>query len=522
MSKNIKDTMTHEDCLKFKTEHPNLKRGEVLRHYRVCYRAMKQLGCLDELYPSKTKNYPKEITYEDCVGFRQEHPNLTRRELSCHHGKYYKAMKELGCIDELYPRKKCEDAKNLTYEDCVRFKAENPEMATRFIASHYGGYYRAMRRLGCLYELYPTKQKDKKQDLLTYEDCFKFKKEHPDMGRKELYSHYYSYYMAMRKHGCLEEFYPKKKEKYSDQLTYEDCKKFKEEHPDMKRMELIAHYRGYYNAMTRLGCYDEFYPSRQHEPKFSDEFLIEEAKKYANIREVKENGGKWLLDAIYSRGLKDKAFAHMEALGDRKHRMIYVFEFPDKSAYVGLTYDAEKRHYQHMTYDKSAVKKHIKKTGLVPTMKYLTDYLPVEEARKMEGFYVEQYRKNGWIILNVESTGGIGGTPAKADREAIVELFKQGFIQREIVKRLSVSESTVYSAIRDSGLEYKGRAVNLVEVLDDDGTIIMTFNSAKEAAEYFNIQAQTVRCAIRRHLRCCGHYMRYNAERYEMTKRKKK
>ena len=27
MTKNIKDTMTREDCLKFKVEHPNLKRG---------------------------------------------------------------------------------------------------------------------------------------------------------------------------------------------------------------------------------------------------------------------------------------------------------------------------------------------------------------------------------------------------------------------------------------------------------------------------------------------------------------
>ena len=82
--------------------------------------------------------------------------------------------------------------------------------------------------------------------------------------------------------------------------------------------------------------------------------------------------------------------------------------------------------------------------------------------------------KRTWMILNVESTGGIGGTPAKADREAIIELFKQGYIQREIVKRLSVSESTVYSAIRDSGLEYKGRAVNLVSRLAFSGLVLIS------------------------------------------------
>lgn len=50
MSKNIKDTMPREDCLKFKVEHPNLKRGEVLHQYHACYMAMKRLGCLDEVY----------------------------------------------------------------------------------------------------------------------------------------------------------------------------------------------------------------------------------------------------------------------------------------------------------------------------------------------------------------------------------------------------------------------------------------------------------------------------------------
>ena len=467
------------------------------------------------------KPLPK-LTYEDCVELKKTHPDLTRRELSCHYGRYYKAMKELGCIDALYPRRKCEDSKNLTYEDCVRFKEEHPDMPIHDIAYHFVGYYRAMRRLDCLFELYPIKPKEKKQDQLTYEECLRFKEEHSDMKRKELYSHNYSYYMAMKKLGCLDEFYPKVKEQYSDKLTYEDCKKFKEQHPDMSRLTLYSHYRGYYNAMIRLGCYDELYSSRMHALKFSDEFLIAEARKYQNVREIIENGGKWLLDAIYKRGLKDKAFAHMEALGDRKHRMIYVYEFSDMSAYVGLTYDADKRDYQHMTYDKSAVKKHIKQTGLTPTMKYLTGYLPVEEARKMEGFYVEQYRKEGWTILNVESTGGIGGTPARADSDAIIELFNQGLTQREVAKRLSVSESTVYSTLRDAGINYKGRANNLVEVLDDDGNIIMTFNSAVEAAEHLKVQAQTVRCAIRRHLRCRGHYMRYNPERYAMTKRRKK
>lgn len=106
MSKNIKDTMTYEDCLRFKAEHPELKRSEVLHGFHACYMAMKRLKCLDELYPSKAIVYPHEFTYEDCVKFKEEHPDMSRYDISAHYGKYYKAMKELGCIDELYPLSK--------------------------------------------------------------------------------------------------------------------------------------------------------------------------------------------------------------------------------------------------------------------------------------------------------------------------------------------------------------------------------------------------------------------------------
>ena len=50
---------------------------------------------------------------------------------------------------------------------------------------------------------------------------------------------------------------------------------------------------------------------------------------------------------IKDRGLDDKAFAHMKVLGDRKKRMIYAYEFPDHSVYVGLTFNYDKRDKEH-------------------------------------------------------------------------------------------------------------------------------------------------------------------------------
>ena len=155
MSKNTKDTMTSEDCLRFKARHPDLKRCEVLHRFRACYMAMKRLNCLDELYSSKAIVYPHELTYEDCVKFKQKHPDMSRYDISAHHGKYYKVMKELGCIDELYPLSKRVYSNNLTYEDCVKFRKEYPDLTRTGLYRDYTGYYKAMKKLNCLDELFP-------------------------------------------------------------------------------------------------------------------------------------------------------------------------------------------------------------------------------------------------------------------------------------------------------------------------------------------------------------------------------
>lgn len=323
MFKNIKDTMTREDCLKFKAEHPNLKRGDVLHQYRACYMAMKRLECLDELYPSKNKTYPKELTYEDCVRFKQEHPEMSRYDISAHHGKYYKAMKELSCIDELYPSSNLAYLKKLTYYDCVKFKEEHPNISRSNLCQDYSGYYRAMKRLNCLDELFP-REIQRSFNTLTYEDCLKFKEEHPNLTRKELDQKYKRYLKAMMKFGCLDEFFPNSRS-YAEDLTMDDCIKFRKEHPDMTLTELNKHHMIYSKAMHRLGLLDELFPDRRvYHEKYSDEYLIAEAKKYPNKRELR-NKAYWLLTAIRSHKLQKEAYAHMETLGNRRYRMIYAY-----------------------------------------------------------------------------------------------------------------------------------------------------------------------------------------------------
>jgi predicted GIY-YIG superfamily endonuclease len=96
-----------------------------------------------------------------------------------------------------------------------------------------------------------------------------------------------------------------------------------------------------------------------------------------------------------------------------KPRVIYVFEFADNSAYIGLTHDPKARKSEHLSFgkkkNKSSVLKHIKKTNLHPEFKIVTDFMDEITAIKKEFEFIEYYKTNGWTLLNRAKAGSIGG-----------------------------------------------------------------------------------------------------------------
>jgi len=107
-------------------------------------------------------------------------------------------------------------------------------------------------------------------------------------------------------------------------------------------------------------------------------------------------------------GWLDEICSHMKIIGNLYKRCIYVFEFSDNCAYVGLTYDYDDRINKHITKENSAVYQHLD-SSLTYITKKLTDYVDVEKAKLLEGKFVDKYEKSGWIILNKIKTGAIGG-----------------------------------------------------------------------------------------------------------------
>lgn len=109
----------------------------------------------------------------------------------------------------------------------------------------------------------------------------------------------------------------------------------------------------------------------------------------------------------YKHGILDDLFKNMEAPGNYNRKKIYVYEFSDGYAYVGLTDDLDRREYQHKN-EKSPVKDHIADTGLQPVRKILSDWLTKDEAQVYEDEMINAYAAAGWTMLNSKKGGSLG------------------------------------------------------------------------------------------------------------------
>lgn len=270
-------------------------------------------------------------------------------------------------------------------------------------------------------------------------------------------------------------------------ITYEECKKFVEEHA-ISRTYVKDHYFAYYSAMKRLGCLDEFYPWRIK--KHTIENALIEAKKYHTKKDLWAHA-EWAAKLIYDNGLEDEAYKDYEELHSNAKRMIYAFEFEEtKSVYVGLTYKIERRKEQHLLEDEtSAVYKYIQESGITPVIKELTDYIDYKEASKEEGKWVEKYKQEGWTILNKAKTGGLGMVRKfNGLEEKISKLNKEGKSLVDIAKILNVSLSTVKDRVKyiSDYITYKHipKGIKVTIIKGDEVTKYKSISEASKALHF--------------------------------------
>jgi len=138
---------------------------------------------------------------------------------------------------------------------------------------------------------------------------------------------------------------------------------------------------------------------------WTKDFCQKESLKFNSRNEFRKNSsyiyGKSL---IY--GWIDEICSHMKCMGDLYKRCIYVYEFSDNYAYIGLTCDLDRRFNEHLR--KGSVYEHIQKNNNYK-FKKLSEYIDVYLSKILEEDYVNKYKNNDWKILNKCKTGGTGG-----------------------------------------------------------------------------------------------------------------
>ena len=192
--------------------------------------------------------------------------------------------------------------------------------------------------------------------------------------------------------------------------TYERCKEeaLKYNNKSLFQKECVqAYYKSLKNNWLGDICSHMKNPQK---PKgyWTYERCKEEALKYKNRYDFNRNSMGAYNRAIKSKWLDDIC-SHMKVQKNNTKRCIYSYEFKDNHVYIGLTYNLEKRHIDRLKSKNDQVTKHINETNLKPVKKQLTDYIDVNDAIKMEGYYVNKYKNDGWNILNKIKTGAIGG-----------------------------------------------------------------------------------------------------------------
>jgi hypothetical protein len=181
---------------------------------------------------------------------------------------------------------------------------------------------------------------------------------------------------------------------------------------------------------------------------YIEDSILEECSEYDSPIDLIKNNNK-LYSAALNRGLLPKIKYKIGYLGSRYSRLVYVYEFSDNHFYSGLTYNEGKRHQEHFLGENTSVGKHIKKTGLIPVKKIISNgYIHSDDARVLEEETRMNYIENGWISLNKRKCGGLGTTERIWTIEKIYEEIKNTKTRKDLHK------NGMYTAASKFGIYY--------------------------------------------------------------------
>lgn len=157
----------------------------------------------------------------------------------------------------------------------------------------------------------------------------------------------------------------------------------------------------------------------------------------------------------YSKGwLKD--FNWLKEYTPARRTVIYVYELPNKYAYVGLTNNLERRDFQHRDVTKKSkdyLTEYCINNGIeIPKPKILEEGLTRREGGNAEKKWIKEYKKNGWTMINKNGGGGLGTCPKLLmTEEEVINICKNYKNMEELCNR----NTDVYHLMNKMGIKKK-------------------------------------------------------------------
>jgi len=218
--------------------------------------------------------------------------------------------------------------------------------------------------------------------------------------------------------------------------TKQECIEKAQEYTTLK--DFCKNAKKYYTYAYRRGWLQEVCAHLQREWNLHTKEEVSIAASKYKYRSDFYKGDPILYDYAYEHKWLDEVCAHMVLKGSGKgtsHRTIYWFQFNDHSVYVGLTNNptiSARRYKDHMTSTASQVYKKIM-DGYSFIYEFDGYFYPESIASNKEQEKVEEFRQNGWIILNKARAGGLGNVFRYTDEE-LEYVAKQYSILSEFMK----------------------------------------------------------------------------------------
>lgn len=287
----------------------------------------------------------------------------------------------------------------------------------------------------------------------TYEACYEAAKQ---CRSKTHFKKLYSYACEKsEKYGWIDEYTWFKGQEVK--WTYDKCKELSKSFKT--RTEFKKNYPQAYDKCRCKGWLNDFVWLEKYvqEIKWTKEACYKSASKCGNITEFRET-----YNGAYNRAVKNGWINDYEwfKFGKRnlykKNYIVYAYEdIINRCVYIGLTNNIKRRIMEHKkkdykhsfrTYDR--VREYFEEHHIeMPEPIILIDSINAFEAQKYEGSFIEEYKNNGWNILNIAKAGSnvssLGAIRCNWDKESCIQVVSYCKTLKELKKHFS----EVYYAI---------------------------------------------------------------------------